>query len=97
MGSAGKGGLGLLVALGVCLPCLLPVLGIAVLSGVGTGAIGSFLSDNGLLVAIIAAGAAVCALTIGLIVRRALYGTTGIRFVEKRLTETGGGRKEETG
>ncbi len=97
MGSAGKGGLGFLVALGICLPCLRPVLGIAVLSGVGTGAIGSFLSDNGLLVAIVAAGVTVCALTMGLMVRRALYGTTGIRFVDNRLTETRGGRKEETG
>ena len=72
MGSAGKGGLGFLVALGICLPCLLPILGIAVLSGVGTGAIGSFLSDNSFLIAIIAAGATICALAMGMIVRRVL-------------------------
>ena len=84
-----------MVALGLCLPCLLPILGIAVLSGVGTGAIGSFLSGNALLVAAIAAGVAVCALAMGPIVRRVLYGTTGICFVENRLTETRGVRKKE--
>ena len=84
MGSARNGGLGILVAFGICLPCLLPLLVVALVAGGGTGAIGSFFSDNALLVAIIAAGVTVCALAMGLIVRRALYGTTGIRFLSRR-------------
>ncbi len=83
MSSSRKGGIGLLLALGICLPCLVPLLVIAVLAGGGVGAIGSFFSDNALLVLAIAAGVAVCALAMGMTVRWAMYGTAGIRFLSK--------------
>jgi hypothetical protein len=83
MRSRENGGVSWLWGLAFCLPCLVPLLVVALIAGGGAGAIGSFLSDNPLLVAIIALGVTVCALTMGLIVRRALYGTTGIRFLSK--------------
>jgi len=83
MKSSENGGVSWLWGLAICSPCVLLVLGLALVAGGGTGAIGSFLTDNPLLVAIIAVGVTVCALTMGLIVRRALYGTTGIRFLSK--------------
>lgn len=84
MSSGQNFGPGLLLALGLCLPCLLPILGIAVLSGVGVGAIGSFLSDNALLIAGIAAVVTLVGMAVGLIVRRGVYGNTGIRFLDRK-------------
>lgn len=65
------------------MPCLLPIIGISLLAGGGASAIGSFFSDNALLVAAIAAGVTVCAVAMGLIVRWGVYGTTGIRFLDR--------------
>ncbi|MCH8814005.1 MAG: hypothetical protein IH957_02755 [Chloroflexi bacterium] len=50
----------------VCLPCLAPFLLGAVLTGVGIGAAGSFLTDNGFLIAIITAAAIILAFTVAL-------------------------------
>ena len=83
MSSPRKGGIGLLLALGICLPCLLPLLVIALLAGGGASAIGSFFSDNLLLVAAIAAAATLFALATAMTVRWAMYGTVGIRFLSK--------------
>ncbi len=57
--------------LAVCLPCLLPFIVAAVLAGAGAGAAGSFVSDNALLLAVIAGFATVAVLLIGLGVSRA--------------------------
>ena len=50
----------------ICLPCLLPFIAGAVLAGVGAGAVGSFLSDNAFLLALLAALATLVALVVGL-------------------------------
>lgn len=83
MRSRRKGGLGLLVALGICLPCLIPILGISLVAGGGAGAIGSFFSDNALLVAAVGTAVAVVAIAMGLLMRRGMYGSTGVRFLDK--------------
>ncbi len=83
MSSGKKGGIGLLVTLGICLPCLLPIIGISLVAGVGASAIGSFFSDNALLVAATATAVILVAIAMGLIVRWAMYGTVGIRFLSK--------------
>ncbi len=57
--------------LAICLPCLLPFIAGAVLTGVGVGAVGSFFSDNALLLAAIAGFATVAVLLTGLGVSRA--------------------------
>lgn len=54
----------------ICLPCLLPLVAGAVLTGVGVGTVGSFLSDNAFLLAILIAVAMLAALVIGLGVSR---------------------------
>ncbi len=54
----------------ICLPCLLPFILAAVLTAVGVGAVGSFLSDNAFLLAILIALAMLVALVIGLGIAR---------------------------
>jgi len=83
MRSGRKGGLGLLIALGICLPCLIPILGISLLAGGGASAIGSFFSDNALLVAAIVTAVMLVAIAMGLLVRWGMYGATGIRFLDR--------------
>lgn len=64
--SGGRSGLLWFAApLAICLPCLLPFILAAVFTGVGVGAVGSFLSDNAILIAIAASAAVVIALVIG--------------------------------
>ncbi len=71
MESKGKRGLLWFAApLAICLPCLLPFMLAAVLTGIGVGAVGSFLSDNALLLAILIVLAMLVALVIGLGVSR---------------------------
>ncbi len=62
--------LGFAAPLAICLPCLLPFILGAVLTGVGVGAIGSFLSDNAILIAIASSLAVLVALVIGWAVSR---------------------------
>ena len=83
MSSPRKGGIGLLLALGICLPCLLPIIGISLLAGGGASAISSFFSDNLLLVAAVAAAATLFVLATAMTVRWAMDGTAGIRFLSK--------------
>lgn len=84
MNSRHNGGVSWLRGLAICLPCLIPILVIALLVGGGVGAVGSFLSDHALLVAAIAAAVTLFALATGMIVRWAMYDTTGIRFLAKK-------------
>ena len=66
-----RGGLLWLAApLAICLPCLLPFILAAVLTGVGVGAVGSFLSDNAFLMAILIVLSMLVALLIGLGIAR---------------------------
>lgn len=51
--------------LAVCLPCLAPFLLGALLTALGVGAIGSFFTDNALLLAIVIALGVVAALLVG--------------------------------
>lgn len=65
-GEKGRSGLLWLAApLAICLPCLLPFIAAGVLAGVGVGAVGSFFSDNAILIAIAASGAVLAALLVG--------------------------------
>ncbi len=66
----------------ICLPCLLPFILAAVLTAVGVGAAGSFLSDNALWLAIAIALAMLVALVIGLGVSR-LRGRGSIKFLSR--------------
>ena len=69
--------------LAICLPCLLPFILAAVLTGVGVGAAGSFLSDNAFWLAILIALARLVAFVIGLGISR-LRGRRGsIRFLSR--------------
>ncbi len=71
MKSKGKSGLFWFAApLAVCLPCLLPFVLGAVLTGVGVGAVGSFFSDNAFWLAILIVLAMMVALVIGLGIAR---------------------------
>ena len=54
----------------VCLPCLAPFLLGALLTGVGVGAAGSFLTDNGFLIVIITAAAMLFVFALALGLRR---------------------------
>ena len=75
MGSQRRRGLAWFAApLAICLPCLLPFILAVVLTGVGAGAVGSFLSDNAFLLAILIALAMLAALGIGLGVSRLARG-----------------------
>jgi hypothetical protein len=70
--------------LAICLPCLLPFILAAVLTGVGVGAAGSFLSDNGLLLAILIVLAMLVVFVIGLaIARLARWRRGSIRFLSR--------------
>ena len=69
--------------LAICLPCLLPFILVVVLTGVGVGAAGSFLSDNAFWLAILIALAMLVAFVIGLGISR-LRGRRGsIRFLSR--------------
>ncbi len=84
MKSKGKRGLLWFAApLAICLPCLLPFILAVVLTGVGVGAAGSFLSDNAFWLAILTALAMLVAFVIGLGISR-LRGRRGsIRFLSR--------------
>ncbi len=83
MKSKGKSGIFWFAApLAICLPCLLPFIGVAVLTGVGVGTVGSFLSDNAFLLAIGIALAMLVASVIGLGISR-LRGRGSIRFLSR--------------
>ena len=76
MASKGKSGLFWFAApLAICLPCLLPFILAVVLTGVGAGAVGSFLSDNAFLLAILIALAMLAALVVGFGVARLRRGS----------------------
>ncbi len=84
MESKGKSGRFWFAApLAICLPCLLPFILAAVLTGVGVGAAGSFLNENAFLLAILIALAMLVAFVIGLAIAR-LRGRRGsIRFLSR--------------
>ncbi len=70
--------------LAICLPCLLPFILAAVLTAVGVGTVGSFLSDNAFLLAILIALAMLVALVIGLgIARLARWRRGSITFLSR--------------
>ena len=85
MQSKGKSGIFWFAApLAICVPCLLPFVLGAVLTGVGVGALGSFFSDNAFLLAIVIVLAMLMALVIGLgIARLARWRRGGIRFLSR--------------
>ena len=85
MESKGKSGIFWFAApLAICLPCLLPFIMAAVLTAVGVGAVGSFLSDNAFLLAILIVFAMLVALVIGLaIARLARWRRGSIRFLSR--------------
>ena len=85
MASKGKSGLFWFAApLAICLPCLLPFILAAVLTGVGVGTVGSFLSDNAFWLAILIAFAMLIAFVIGLaIARLARWRRGSIRFLSR--------------
>ena len=68
----GRGWMWFAAPLLVCLPCLAPFLLGALLTGVGIGAAGSFLTDNGFLIAIITAAAMLLVFALALGFRRLL-------------------------
>ncbi len=84
MESKGKRGLLWFAApLAICLPCLLPFVLAAVLTGVGVGTVGSFLSANAFWLAILIVLAMLAAFVIGLGISR-LRGRHGsIRFLSR--------------
>ena len=69
--------------LAICLPCLLPFVLGAVLTGVGVGAAGSFFSDNAFWLAILIALAMLVACVIGLGIARLRGRGSAIRFVSR--------------
>ncbi len=76
MKSEGKSGIFWFAApLAICLPCLLPLVLAAVLTGVGVGTVGSFLSDNAFLLAILILLSMLVALAIGLGIARLRRGS----------------------
>ncbi len=78
-----RGLLWFVAPLAICLPCLLPFILAVVLTGVGVGAAGSFLSDNAFWLAILIALAMLVAFVIGLGISR-LRGRRGsIRFLSR--------------
>ena len=85
MESKGKSGIFWFAApLAICLPCLLPFIMAAVLTAVGVGTVGSFLSDNAFLLAILIVFAMLVALVIGLaIARLARWRRGSIRFLSR--------------
>lgn len=84
MESKGKSGRFWFAApLAICLPCLLPFILAAVLTGIGVGAAGSFLSDNAFLLAILIALAMLVAFVIGLGISRLRERHGSIRFLSR--------------
>ncbi len=85
MESKGKSGLFWFAApLAICLPCLLPFVLAAVLTGVGAGTVGSFFSDNAFLLAILILLSMLVALAIGLgIARLARWRRGSITFLSR--------------
>ena len=85
MKSKGKRGLLWFAApLAICLPCLLPFILAAVLTGVGVGTVGSFLSDNAFWLAILIILAMLVAFVIGLAIARLARRRRGsIRFLSR--------------
>ncbi len=85
MESKGKSGRFWFVApLAICLPCLLPFILAAVLTGVGAGTVGSFFSDNAFLLAILILLSMLVAFVIGLgIARLARWRHGGITFLSR--------------
>ncbi len=84
MKSKGKSGIYWFAApLAICLPCLLPFILAAVLTGVGVGTVGSFFSDNAFLLAIVIVLAMLMALVIGLGISRLRGRGSAIRFVSR--------------
>ena len=84
MESKGKRGLLWFAApLAICLPCLLPLFLAAVLTGVGVGAAGSFLSDNAIWLAILIVLAMLVAFVIGLAIARLQRRGSAIRFLSR--------------
>ncbi len=85
MESKGKSGIFWFAApLAICLPCLLPLILAAVLTAVGVGAVGSFLSDNAFWLAILIVFAMLVAFVIGLaIARLARWRRGSIRFLSR--------------
>ncbi len=69
--------------LAICLPCLLPFILAAVLTGVGVGTVGSFLSDNAFLLALLIALAMLVSLVIGLGISRLRGRGSASRFVSR--------------
>ncbi len=69
--------------LAICLPCLLPLIAGALLTGVGVGAVGSFLSDNAILIAIAASLAVLFSLVIGWAVSRFRQRGGAVRSLSK--------------
>lgn len=65
-----RGPLWFAAPLAICLPCLLPFILAAALTGVGVGAVGSFFSDNAFLLAILIALAMLVAFATGLGIAR---------------------------
>ncbi len=68
--------------LAICLPCLLPFILAAVLTGVGIGAVGSFMSDNAFLLAVLIVLSMLIAFVIGLGISR-LRRRGSIRFLSR--------------
>ncbi len=84
MGSQRKRGLVWFAApLAICLPCLLPFVLAAALTGLGAGVVGSFFSDNAFLLAILIALAMLVAFVIGLGISRLRRRHAGIRFLSR--------------
>ena len=82
MDSQRKRGLAWFVApLAICLPCLLPFILAAVLTGVGVGTVGSFLSDNAFLLAVLIVLSMLVALLIGWGIARLRRGS--VRFLSR--------------
>ena len=69
--------------LAICLPCLLPFVVGAVLTGIGIGAVGTFMSDNAILLAILIALAMLVAFVIGLGISRLRGRGSAIRFLSR--------------
>ncbi len=85
MKSKGKSGRFWFAApLAICLPCLLPFILAAVLTGVGVGAAGSFLSDNAFWLAILIVLAMLVAFVIGLGISRLRGHRGSIRFLSPK-------------
>ena len=84
MESKGKSGRFWLVApLAICLPCLLPFILAAVLTGVGVSTVGSFLSDNAFLLAILIVLAMLVAFVVGLGISRLRRRGGAMRIVSR--------------